>query len=244
MTSTARERRLIETFLALTDTLTGEFDTVDFLTMLAERSTDLLGVSATGVVLTDGRGGLSVAAGSFRRSELREVFAAATEAGPCRDCVDSDAPVSAADLRDTDRWPRFRAAAAAAGFAAVHAVPMRSHERAIGAVTFLHDEPRRLDAADARLGQALADAATIGLLHEQAARRAETVAQQLRSTLQNRVILEQAKGVVAAQGDVSPADAFTILRAHALSQGLHLSDLARGVVERTVDVATVIRSRP
>ena len=54
--SNGREAQVIDTFLALTDTLVGDFDSLDMLTMLAERSVELLDVTAAGVILTDGNG--------------------------------------------------------------------------------------------------------------------------------------------------------------------------------------------
>ena len=243
--SNGRESQVVDTFVALTDTLVSDFDALDMLTMLAERSTELLDVSAAGVILTNGTGdGLSVAAASSERSRLLEVFAVAIDAGPCVDCVRTGEPVISVDL-DAEtarrRWPRFVAGAAEAGFRAAHALPMRSHGKVIGVLTLLHTDPHTLDEADARLGQALADAATIGLLHERAVRHAETVHEQLQGALNSRVIIEQAKGVLAAQGDISPDEAFTILRGHARSHGLRLTALARDVVDRTVNLTTIVR---
>ncbi len=243
--SDSREPQVIDTFLALTDTLVGDFDALDFLTMLAERATDLLEVSAAGVILTDGNGGgLSVAAASSERSRLLEVFAVAVDAGPCVDCVRTGEPVISADLTAgtaRTRWPRFTAGAAEAGFRAAHAVPMRCRGQVIGVLTLLHTDPHTLSSPDARLGQALADAATIGLLHERAVRHAETVSEQLQRALTSRVIIEQAKGVLAAQGDIGPDEAFTVLRSHARNHGLRLSDVARGVVDRTTDLTSITR---
>ena len=168
----------------------------------------------------------------------------AVDAGPCVDCVRTGEPVISGDLTSEAarrRWPRFVAGAAEAGFRAAHALPMRCRGQVIGALTLLHTDTHTLTGPDARLGQALADAATIGLLHERAVRHAETVSEQLQGALNSRIIIEQAKGVLAAQGDIGPDDAFTILRSHARSHGLRLSELARGVVERTVDLTSIIR---
>ena len=111
----------------------------------------------------------------------------------------------------------------------------------VGVLTLLHNAPHTLTDVDTRLGQALADAATIGLLHERAVRHAETVTEQLQGALNSRVIIEQAKGVLAAQADIGPDEAFTILRSHARSQELRLSELARAVVERTTDLTSIVR---
>jgi len=242
--SNGREQQVVETFLALTDTLVSEFDALDLLTMLAERSVELLDVSAAGVILTDGAGGLSVAAASSERSRLLAVFAVAVDGGPCVDCVRSGEPVISVDLRAdlaTARWPRFAARAAEAGFRAAHALPMRLRGEVVGVLTLLHTDPHTLDEPDARLGQALADAATIGLLHERAVRHAETVSEQLQSALDSRVIIEQAKGVLSAQGGLAPEDAFTVLRSHACSRSLRLSELCRDVVAGTVDLTSIVR---
>jgi GAF domain-containing protein len=243
--SNGRESQVVDTFVALTDTLVSDFDALDMLTMLAERSTELLDVSAAGVILTNGTdGGLAVAAASSERSRLLEVFAVAIDAGPCVDCVRTGEPVFSVDLDSEtarQRWPRFVAGAAEAGFRAAHALPMRYHGEVIGVMTLLHTDPHILDGADARLGQALADAATIGLLHERALRHAETVHEQLQSALNSRVIIEQAKGVIATQGAIGTDEAFTILRGHARRHGQRLSELARSVVDGSVDLTSILR---
>ncbi|HEY2224312.1 GAF and ANTAR domain-containing protein [Actinomycetospora sp.] len=246
--SNGRELQIIDTFLSVTDTLVREFDALDMLTMLAERSVELLGVTAAGVILTDGNGdGLSVAAASSERARLLELFAVAIDAGPCVDCLHSGEAVVSEDLRSETarlRWPRFAAGAEEAEFQAAHALPMRHRNQVIGVLTLLATEPHTLDEPDVRLGQALADAATIGLLHERAVRQAETVAEQLQGALTSRVIIEQAKGMIANQADTSPDEAFSVLRAHARSHGLRLTELARSVVEGSVDLTSTTSVLP
>ena len=244
--SNGRELQVIDTFLALTDTLVGDFDALDMLTMLAERSVELLDVTAAGVILTDGTGPdgpLSVAAASSERTRLLEVFAVGIDGGPCVDCVRSGQPVICDDLATPEareRWPYYTQGALDAGFRSTHALPMRLRGDVVGVLTLLHINQHTLTDVDARLGQALADAATIGLLHERAVRHAETVAEQLQGALNSRVIVEQAKGVLATQAAIGPDEAFTILRSHARRHGLRLTDLARGVVERTVDLTSIV----
>ncbi|GAA4747325.1 GAF and ANTAR domain-containing protein [Actinomycetospora chibensis] len=242
--SNGREPQVIDTFLALTDTLTRDFDALDMLTTLSESCVELLDVSAAGVILADGQGGLSVAAASSERTRLLSVFAVAIDAGPCVDCVRTGLPVISEDLRTPtarQRWPRYVSGADEAGFRATHALPMRLRDDVIGVLTLLHTDHHALTDADTRLGQALADAATIGLLHERAVRHAETVQEQLQGALNSRVIIEQAKGVLAGSTALAPEDAFTVLRSHARGQGIRLTDLARGVVDGTIDLTSVVR---
>jgi GAF domain-containing protein len=240
--SNSREPQVIDTFLTLTDTLTRDFDALDMLTTLCESCVELLDVSAAGVILSDGQGGLSVAAASSERSRLLGVFAVAIDSGPCVDCVRTGRPVISEDLTDATAshlWRRYATGAHDAGFRATHALPMRLRDQVIGALTLLHTDRHAMTDDDARLGQALADAASIGLLHERAIRRAEAVQEQLQGALNSRVIIEQAKGVLAGRSNLSPEDAFTILRSHARAHGLRLTELARDVVQGTVDPTAI-----
>ncbi len=242
--SNGRETRIVDAFLTLTDTLVHDFDSLDMLTMLCERCVELLDVEAAGVILTDGTGGLSVAAASSERTRLLEVFAVAIDAGPCVECINTGQAVISEDLTTPaarEHWPRYAPGALDAGFRSTHALPMRLRDEVIGVLTLLHTDRHTLTESDARLGQALADAATIGLLHERAVHQAWTVQEQLQGALNSRIIIEQAKGVLAAQGNISPDDAFTILRSHARSHGLRLTELARDVTERSVDLTSVVR---
>ena len=81
------------------------------------------------------------------------------------------------------------------------------------------------------LGQALADVATIGLLHERNVRRREAVAEQLQAALNSRVVIEQAKGKLAERLSVDMDRAFNMLRDYARNTNQHLTDVARTLVE-------------
>ena len=141
------------------------------------------------------------------------------------------------------RWPGSSPARARS--ASGRARPADAQPRRGGrGLALLHTDRHTLDQPDARLSQALADAATIGLLHERALRHAETVHEQLQSALDSRVIIEQAKGVIAAQGGIGTDEAFTILRGHARSHGQRLSELARSVVDGSVDLTSILRPAP
>src|SRR6185437_957767 len=138
------------TFVDLADTLVADFDVIDFLHLLADRSVALLGASAAGVVLADPRGELRVAAASSQAAELMELFQIQNDQGPCLDCFRTG---------PSQQWPRFAAAAAQAGFRAVEALPMRLRDDVIGALNLFRAQPGPLDPADLRIGQALADVA-------------------------------------------------------------------------------------
>jgi transcriptional regulator with GAF, ATPase, and Fis domain len=223
---------LSDTFVDLADTLVDDFDVVDFLHMLADRSVALLAASAAGVVLADPRGELRVAAASSQEAGLMELFQIQNDQGPCLECFRTGRPVTAADLTAPSQpWPRFAAAAVHAGFRAVEALPMRLRDEVIGALNLFRARPGPLDPAELRIGQALADVATVGLLQERNVRRGEIAAEQLQGALNSRVIVEQAKGKLAERLSTDMDHAFAMLREYARNSNQRLTDVARSFVD-------------
>ena len=225
------EVQLADVFVEMADTLVDDFDVIEFLHVLTERCVQLLGVSAAGLLLTDGQDTLQLVAASSERTRLLELFQLQTDQGPCVDCFRTGQPVSVVDLPSAGRWPRFTAAAAEVGFAAVHALPMRLRNEVIGALNLFDINPGALDVDKLRIGQALADVATIGLLQQRAIRRRDVVTEQLQTALNSRVLIEQAKGVLAERLHLDVADAFAMLRSGARSHNRRLSELAQAIVD-------------
>jgi len=230
------EVQLADVFVEMADTLVDDFDVIDFLHGLTERCVQLLGVSAAGLLLTDQRDTLQVVAASSERTRLLELFQLQTDQGPCVDCFRTGQPVSVADLRTAGRWPRFTAAAAEVGFTAVHAMPMRLRAEVIGALNLFDTTPGPIDEGKLRIAQALADVATIGLLQQRAIHRRDTLTEQLETALHSRVLIEQAKGVLAERLQLDMAAAFTLLRDTARSHNRRLADLAQAIVDGTEQV--------
>jgi hypothetical protein len=141
--------------------------------------------------------------------------------------------VSVNDLSSAVRWPRFAAAAGEAGFVAVHAMPKRLRYKIIGALNLFDAKPGPLDAGTLRVGQALADVATIGLLQQRAIRSRDLLTEQLRDALNSRVLIEQAKGVLAERLRLDLDEAFVLLRRGARSGNRRLSELAQAIVDGT-----------
>ncbi|WP_308210346.1 GAF and ANTAR domain-containing protein [Amycolatopsis iheyensis] len=178
---------------------------------------------------------------SSQRAELLELFAVETEDGPCIDCVRSGRPVFCTDLTtETSRWPRFTAAARECGFRAAHALPMRLRDQIIGVLTLLDVEPGAPEPEDIDLGQALADVATIGILQHRTIEQRDVLAGQLQTALHSRVVIEQAKGVLAERGGISTDDAFARLRTYARARHLRLTDLAGSVVDGGIDLTAIL----
>jgi len=227
-------RDAAEAFVELADTLIDDFDVVDFLSQVTVRCADVLDVSAAGVMLTDQRGALRVMAASTEEGRLLELLQTQIDEGPCRDCFHTGRAVAADLTAQTIRWPLFTAEAIRSGFASVHALPMRLRSEVIGTLNLFSTRPGLLDDETVRLGQALADVATIGLLQQRAIRRQETLAEQLQTALNSRIVIEQAKGVIAERRQLAMDRSFAVLRDAARRSNRRLSELAQAVVDGSV----------
>ena len=240
--SADREGRVAAAFVALADTLVDEYDMLDLLDRLVGVSVGLLAADAAGIVLADARDRLMVVAASSDAAQLLEVLHLQNQEGPCLDAYRTGSPVSVPDLQAAAaRWPRFTAAMMSLSeINSVHALPLRLRGQAIGALNLFHRAAGPLPPADLALGQALADVATIGILQERAIRRAEVVAEQLQRALTSRVIIEQAKGVLAQHGGLTMDVAFDRLRAYARARGFKLTEVARRLVEHNLAPIEVV----
>jgi GAF domain-containing protein len=230
------DRRLARIFVELADTLVETFDTVDFLQLLTDRCVETLDVDAAGLVLADQQGLLRWMAMSPEGGRLLDLSELDVPEGPGPDCFAGGHALPDVHL-DTahDRWPIFAPAAVQAGFATAHALPMRLRGRVIGALVLFAGSPHPPDDELLAIAQAMADVATIGLLQERAVREQTVLADQLQAALDSRVLIEQAKGVLAAHAGISVAEAFSRMRTHARGTGLTLTAVATAVVNGTPD---------
>jgi transcriptional regulator with GAF, ATPase, and Fis domain len=237
MTELERETKLLETFAKLADTLVADYDVVDLLQTLVDTCQDLLDTAAAGILLADSIGELEVIASTSEASRLVEVMQLGAEAGPCIESFRSGRVVSLADISQSPaEWSRFRDSALSQGFSSVHAVPMRLRDTTIGTLNLLREGAGELDQQDATAAQALADVATIGILHERSIRESSILTEQLQTALNRRIVIEQAKGVVAHTHGVPVDDAFALIRAYARRHQMPVSQVAARLVNMSLDL--------
>ncbi|WP_019145851.1 GAF and ANTAR domain-containing protein [Aeromicrobium massiliense] len=235
-----REERLARTFVSLADTLVADYDVVELLDRLVHACVDLLGASQAGLLLRDQRGDLHVMASSDEATRIVEVFQLqGTEGGPCSDAARDGVTVDVDDLGREKRWPGFVATALSEGFRSVHAVPMQLRDETIGALGLFGSEGVSMSEADRRLARALADFATIGILQQRTLHRSSLVTEQLQAALTTRVVIEQAKGMLAEHGRVGMEEAFATLRGYARRHQVKLSVVASALVTRELDLDRV-----
>ena len=224
-----KDHLLARTFVDIVDTIIDDFDVVDLLTLVTDRCVEVLEVSAAGLMLAGPE--LRVVAFTSEAVRIVELFELQAEEGPCLDSYRTGLPIVNQDLAEVGlRWPRFAPVALDAGFRSVHAIPMRLRGDIIGALNLFRTENAEMRESDLVAAQALADVATIAILHHRAAREAKLVNEQLGHALESRIVIEQAKGILAARQGMEMTQAFARLRNHARRNNLRLVDVARSVV--------------
>jgi PAS domain S-box-containing protein len=228
---TVAPQRLAATFVEVADTLTDGFDLSGYLRVLAARVTDLTEAAAAGVSVTDQRGRSTNVAGADDPRVL-ELLRLQLQEGPGREAMRTGRPVvNVSGSQAATRWPRMTARAARAGFTSMHAFPLRRGDQVVGGLTlFGTARDERLSDADAMVVQAVADVATVALLRQRAARRGEMLVADLQEAMSDRILIEQAKGMVAQADRIGVDEASTLIRNRAHRHGQRLIDVARLIV--------------
>jgi hypothetical protein len=229
-TATDREADLLKTLVALADTMIAEYDEFELLHDLVTACVRILDTDTAGLSLAH-RGELGYVAGSDEQMRVIELFQSAHQEGPCVDSFRSGVAVHAPDISARlDHWPRWAPRALELGFRAADAFPLVLRQESIGALNLYSRRVRSMGERDILASTALADMATIGILHDRAHREGQVVQSQLEMALQSRIVIEQAKGVIAEREGIAPHEAFDRLRQHSRSNNVKLPDTARQVV--------------
>ena len=237
----SREQLLATTFVELADTLGEGFDALDFLQNLADRAVEIIDVSSAGVVLIDPAGRLQLVATTSHATQVLELFALAIAEGPCLHVARTGQEVvNLAPAQARHRWPRFTEAAEDLGIGAAHVVPLRLRSDVLGALSLFDQRQQSIDVTDIAIVRALASVATIGLLQERSPHQQAVIAQQLNATLQRRVLLEQAKGMVAELAGLDMDASFHLLLGYSRRTGEPLGETARRVTERRLGLADLL----
>jgi GAF domain-containing protein len=235
MSDMTREARLLETFAKLADTLVADYDVVDMLQLLVDTCLDVFDTGAAGILLAGSSGELEVIVSTSEASRLVETLQLGAEAGPCIESFRTGSVVSVPDIQAVpEEWAAFRDGAVSQGFLSALAVPMRLRDTTIGSLNLLSTAAGELEHSEVVAAQALADVATIGILHEQSLRESAELSDQLQTALNRRVVIEQAKGVVAHTNDVGMDAAFNLIRSYARSHQVSVSSVAARLVAMTL----------
>ena len=244
---TTREELITETLVQLADTLVSDYDPTEMFYLLVDSCRSVLEVEQAGLMLKDPSGGLQVVAATSEATHVVELLQIQNDEGPCLDAVKSGERVITGPLSDqeaSERWPRLVEAALRAGFHAVAALPMRLRQDTLGGLNLFFSEHRPPEDRDISVAQAFADIASIAILHNRATEDSRVVIDQLQYALDSRIVIEQAKGRVAEHANLDVDAAFTMIRQHARSNNLRLSNVASDLISGTLDPSELAPSEP
>jgi GAF domain-containing protein len=235
-TGPPRQQLLLDCFVDLADP--AGVDEAVLLRRLVHRCTQLLDVQAAAVVLAQDDGPAVIAAASSQRA-ARVARVDATDGGPAVLCIRTGEPVACPDLERPDSgWIRFASAAREAGFTAAYALPVRTPSGTIGALSLLRVSSANPFDEDLLIGQALADVAAAGVLLRRDLRSRNELVGQLQSALSNRIIIEQAKGVLAERLGVDVRTAYELMRQYARSHHRRVSEVAAAAVAGEITLSS------
>lgn len=238
-----RESWLLATLIELADTGVADFSEEEYSRGFAGRLAELVRPGQVEVLLTGASHRPCVTAGSGQGAADLGLFETRNHEGPCTDCSRTDSQMCDESFGAADTpWPGFAVAARAAGFWWVYCLPLRHLDETVGAVCVLGAQDYRLSAADQGMARALAEAVAIGILRQRALRASLRTAEQLQEALDSRVVIEQAKGALAAWLGVVPDEAFRLLRAYARRNSRRLAEVADEVVRRELPAQALVRA--
>jgi GAF domain-containing protein len=225
------QRTLLEVLERFAARLVTDYAVNDALHDLIDGATVALQLVGAGVSLADGDR-LAYAAAEPDRLTPVEQAQERTQAGPCIDAYRCGTPVVVHDIHDqADRWPAVTEEAARSGLVAIAGVPMHLNGARLGALDLYDDRCRAWTDDEIGVATLLADMATAYIANAHRLDEARTTAEQLQHALDSRIVIEQAKGMLAAHHDISVDAAFVRLRSHARSHQVSLRSVAEGVVD-------------
>jgi GAF domain-containing protein len=235
---TSRDQTIIHSLVEIADNLVDNFDVVDLLTSLTDRCVNVLGFSAAGVMLASPPGELRLVASSSDVMQVVELFELQANEGPCLDAFGTGEPVEYENLEiGTGRWPQFGEVAYAEGFRSVLALPLRLRDTTIGALNLFSVDASPMNESDVTVARGFADLATISILQHGGAIEIQHVNEQLTQALKNRIVVEQAKGVVSERAGIEMPEAFARLRSYARAHRLPLAEFAQAAIDGTLEAS-------
>lgn len=234
----AASAELVRVLTNFAHTLVRGYEMEDVLHQLTLAATDLLPVDGAGVSLAEPDGWLRFIAASDDVTTSMEREQVVLQEGACADTYRSGEAVVAADVATTtQRWERYTAAALSHGFRGAAGLPMRVDHQIIGALDLYSHAPMELTDDDIDVAVVLAAVASGYVVNNRELDKAVQLADQLQTALDSRIVIEQAKGVIAERTGVGVNEAFEVLRRHARSRGQKLRAVAAAVVAREIDVS-------
>jgi hypothetical protein len=225
--------RAVRELAAATATLVTDHDILGTITNVLNGCAGCVGASAAGIILASPDDGEpEFLAATDHRAQHLEVYQVQTDQGPGIDCTGTGQTITVSGLAQiAARWPTVHDAFLAAGFDAVHAAPMNWQGRTLGAVNLFFDTDHHPGTDTTVIAQAFADIASLIVIHTGDLPLTHVTAQ-TRAALDERTIIERAKGVVAYTRNVPMDTAFDYLITLSREQQQPLTAIAVRIINQ------------
>jgi GAF domain-containing protein len=210
-----------------------DYDVGTVLDELGEQARTVLGLQGAGVTLLvrEGTSQTKYITATDPATFAVEAAQDDLEQGACIESISLGHPVTADDITDfADRWPDYTPVVLDAGFRAVAGIPMVAAGRVVGALNAYRAEPGAWSRHDVETASVFASVATAYIANAAAYRDQAALSSQLQRALDSRVLIEQAKGVLAERNGVTLQQAFEAMRAHARAQRVRVEEVATAVL--------------
>jgi GAF domain-containing protein len=197
------------------------------------KPTEMAGIT----LLADGK----LATGVFTDPEAVQIDTAQYEdggQGPCVDAFRNQQVYRSDSTADEHRWPQFARSAAAHGITATLSLPLIARGEGIGALN-LYSRTTPFSDGHARRGEVFARQAAIVLSNVQVYQDARLLGENLQEALRSRSTIDQAMGILMADGGRSPDEAFQLLTRASQRENRKLRDIATSMVQNVTS-----RGRP
>src|SRR4051812_7216162 len=222
---------LLDALTNFVRTLTGRYQIGDVLDELAAVTVEVIGARGAGVSLGGPDGKLHFATASGEAVRRLEEVQDRLQQGPCWAAYQTGVPTLIGDIEQSDQWPEYFEVCREVGMRSVAGIPMTWNGRGFGALNIYRELPGEWIDEDTSAATVLADMATSYVAHASQLDQAVRLNEQLQAALDSRVVIEQAKGIIAGERKIPLNEAFELLRRHARSNHASLRAVATAVVE-------------
>jgi GAF domain-containing protein len=153
--------------------------------------------------------------------------------GPCLAAAEGGEVASVPDMGSETRWPAFTKAAAERGVLSSLSTPIPLQQYASAALNVYATQPRAFDEAAVELANTFASYAGVALANMHLYETTRTLAEQLKTAMESRAVIEQAKGILMGQRGCSADEAFDILVRLSQQVNRKLREVAQVLVDQS-----------
>jgi GAF domain-containing protein len=220
----------IQTLKSFAGTMASSFDRTEMCLQLCDATSELIDGSGAGVAVAAADGTLQFVVATNERIIQLEKVQERLQQGPCVAAFSSQQPVRIENISQMAEWPGFRDSAELLEIHSGLGFPLTIGSHRVGSLNIYADAPRTWSEEDLATIAVLADMATAYLVRVSELQEAHELSAQLQGALDSRIIIEQAKGMVANQLSIGVDQAFELIRGYARSHQLQLTALAHTIV--------------